>query len=310
MRFTQIRDFLAVVDAGSLHAAARRLGISQPAMTKSVRGLEAELRVQLLQRTTRGIVLTSSGRTFLARARVVQSELDKARDELAKSKRQGSVAIGVGPLAATAVVPGALTLFRKRFPNASVHIMEVTGRVLTDLVRDEVLDLGVTRKPDVKLGRALAFRPLYLNQLAVVARKGHPLSNAGSVARLASAEWLSLSLGPAAATATGDLEQFFASAGLSLPSRVVRCGSQNTAVALLAKTDAVALMPRRQLSDGFEGNLLQEISVAEPVPSFTTGLVTRADTPLTPIAEAMAKALTAVGRDFARRGQSFLTRRR
>ena len=163
MRFTQIRDFLAVVDAGSLHAAARRLGISQPAMTKSVRGLEAELSVQLLQRTTRGIVLTPSGRMFLARARVVQSELDKARDELAESERQGSVAIGVGPLAATAVVPEALTLFRKRFPNASVHIMEAVGRVLTDLLRDEVLDLGVARKPDVKLSRALALRPLYHN---------------------------------------------------------------------------------------------------------------------------------------------------
>jgi DNA-binding transcriptional LysR family regulator len=187
--------------------------------------------------------------------------------------------------------------------------MEAVGRVLTDLVRDEVLDLGVTRKPDVKLGRALAFRPLYHNPLAVVARKGHPLSNAGSVARLASAEWLSLSLGPAL-TGIGDLEQLFASAGLSLPSRVVRCDSQNTAVALLAKTDAVALMPRRQLSDGLAGHLLQVISVAESLPSFTTGLVTRADTPLTPIAEAMAKALTAVGRDFARRGQSFLTRRR
>ena len=309
MRFTQIRDFLAVVDAGSLHAAARRLGISQPAMTKSVRGLEAELSVQLLQRTTRGIVLTPSGRMFLARARVVQSELDKARDELAESERQGSVAMGVGPLAAATVVPEALTLFRKRFPNASVHIMEAVGRVLTDLVRDEVLDLGVTRKPDVKLGRALAFRPLYHNPLAIVARKGHPLSNAGSVARLASADWLSLTLGPAA-TATGDLEQVFASAGLSLPSRVVRCDSQNTAVALLAKTDAVALMPRRQLSDGLAGNLLREISVAESLPSFTTGLITRADTPLTPIAEAMAKALTAAGRDFARRGKSFLTRRR
>jgi hypothetical protein len=60
-------------------------------------------------------------------------------------------------------------------------------------------------------------------------------------------------------------------------------------------------MPRRQLSDGLAGHLLQVISVAESLPSFTTGLVTRAGTPLTPIAEAMAKALTAVGRDFARR---------
>lgn len=298
MRLTQIRDFLAVVDAGSLHAAARGLGLSQPAVTKSIKGLEAELNVQLLQRTTRGIVLTPSGRMFLARARVAQSELVKARDELAEGQRQGSVAIGVGPLAATAVVPEALTLFRKRFPNARVHIMEAIGRVLFDLVRDEVLDLGVTRKPDGKLGRALAFRPLYHNPLTVAARKGHPLSNAGSVARLADAEWLSL----AGATAAGSVEQVFSSTGLPLPSRMIQCDSYNTAAALLAKTDTVGIMPRRLLSEVLARDLLQEIPVAERLPSFTTGLLTRADAPLTPIAGAMAKALVAAARDFARRG--------
>lgn len=294
MRLTQIRDFLAVVDAGSLNAAARRLGISQPAITKSVRGLEAELSVQLLHRTTRGIVLTPSGRTFLARARVVQSELAKAREELEQGERQGSVAIGVGPTAAFAVVPEALTLFRRRYPNSRVHVVEVIGRALLDLVRDEVLDLGISSKPAGKNERAFAYRPLYHSQLIVVGRKGHPLAKAGSLARLSGAEWL-------CSTMTGYLEQAFSTAGLPVPSRVAQSDSYNAAVGILTKTDTVALMPRRFLSEALVGEHLREIPVAEPLPSFTVCLITRADTPLTPIAEVMAKALTAVGRDLARR---------
>ena len=294
MRFTQIRDFLAVVEAGSLHAAARRLGISQPAVTKSVRSLETELSVQLVHRTTRGIVLTPSGRAFLARARVVQSELAKAQDEIKQSERQGAVAIGVGPTAAVAVVPAALTVFRKRYPDARVHVVEVTGRALFDLVRDEALDMGISARPDGKEHRAFTFRPLYHSQLAVIGRKGHALAKAGSLARLSDAEWL-------CNTVTLFLERAYSSAGLPLPRRVVQSDSYNAAVGILTKTDAVALMPRRFLSEAMAGSLLQEIRVAEPLPSFTVCLITRADTPLTPVADAMAKAVTTVARNFARR---------
>ena len=83
MRLTQIRDVLAVVEAGSIRAAARNLGVAQPTITKSVRSLEAELHVQLLARNARGIVPTPYGRAFFARARVAHSELRKAEEEAA-----------------------------------------------------------------------------------------------------------------------------------------------------------------------------------------------------------------------------------
>jgi DNA-binding transcriptional LysR family regulator len=76
MRLNQIRDFIATIEAGSLRAAARSVGVSQPAMTKSLRQLENELGVQLLQRSSRGISPTRSGRAFLTRARVVQASYD------------------------------------------------------------------------------------------------------------------------------------------------------------------------------------------------------------------------------------------
>src|SRR6267143_841188 len=90
MRLSQIRDFLAVVESGGIRAAARELGVSQPAITRSVRGREAELHTRLLQRTPTGVVPTQAGRAFLARARAAQAELRKAEEE---ADRLGQVGV-------------------------------------------------------------------------------------------------------------------------------------------------------------------------------------------------------------------------
>ena len=112
MRLSQIRDFVAVVESGGIRAAARKLGVSQPAITRSVRGLEAELHARLLQRTPTGVVLTQPGRAFLARARAAQAELRKAEEEVDQlGEKVGSVAFGVSPTAAI-MVPEAITRFR------------------------------------------------------------------------------------------------------------------------------------------------------------------------------------------------------
>ncbi len=83
MRLSQIRDFVAVVESGGIRAAARKLGVSQPAITRSVRSLEAELHAPLLRRTPTGVVPTTPGRALFARARAAQAELRKAEEEVA-----------------------------------------------------------------------------------------------------------------------------------------------------------------------------------------------------------------------------------
>ena len=89
MRLNQIRDFVEVAKSGSLRAAARAVRVSQPAITKSIRQLESELGVQLLQRNARGAATTPAGKAFLARARVVQAELRKAAKSAGASTSPG-----------------------------------------------------------------------------------------------------------------------------------------------------------------------------------------------------------------------------
>jgi len=292
MRLSQIRDFVAVVESGGIRAAARKLGVSQPAITRSVRGLEAELHARLLQRTPTGVVLTQPGRTFLARARAAQAELRKAEEEVDPlGQRAGSVAFGVSPTSAT-MVPEAINRFRQQFPQTRVHIAEGLPQLLLPLVRDETLDFAICRRAVVKLDSALAFRPLFRNDFVVVARRGHPLQKADSLAQLTEANWVSLL--PAAAG--GPLDRVFSQTGLSVPQQVIQCESYNTAIGLIAKTDMLGFLSRQALDESILRDFLEQIPVAESMPSFIVGMFTRADTPLTQVAGAMAKAITTTAR--------------
>jgi LysR family transcriptional regulator of abg operon len=293
MTLNQIRDFIAVVESGGIRAAARKLGVSQPAITRSVRGLETELRARLLRRTPTGVVPTQPGRALFARARAAQAELRKAEEEVDQlGEKARAVSFGVSPTSAI-VVPEAVTRFRQQFPHARIHIAEGLPHTLMPMVRDETLDFAICRRALVKLDSGLEFRPLFRNDFAVVARKGHPLEKARSLAQLVDACWTSLL--PLEAP-DGPFAQAFSPTGLPVPKQVIQCESYNTAIRLIAKTDMLGFLVRQLLSDPLLGDLLREVPVAEPLPSFAVGMFTRTGTPLTEVAAAMAKAVIAAAR--------------
>jgi DNA-binding transcriptional LysR family regulator len=298
MRLSQIRDFIAVVEAGSLRAAAGKVGVSQPAVSKSIRQLEQELQVQLLQRNTRGAAVTRAGRAFLSRARVIQAELRKAEDDLhaLRGGGEGSVAFGIAPAACMLVVPDALLQLRRSLPGAEVRIVEGASSALVMLVRDETLDFFVGQSPKAQLDGALQFRPLFRPQLAVVGRRGHPLRAARSLRELAGASWLMFY--PRGTGAM--LEKMFDAAGLPLPNPVIHCESYATALSLVSKTDVIALLSPQMVTEPWGQRYLQVIDIQEKIPAPLLGLYTRADAPLTPAAAAMAQAITAVARRLAR----------
>src|SRR6266850_1320538 len=298
MRLNQIRDFLAVVEAGSLRSAAGKIGVSQPAITKSIRRLEQELHAQLLQRNARGAATTRAGKAFLARARVIQSELRKAEDdlELLRGGPEGSVAFGAAPVTCMLLVPDVMLQFRRNRPGASVRIVEGGNRALLPLVRDETLDFCVSQAPNDKLDGALKFRPLFRPRLVVVGRRGHPFRDAKSLRNLADASWLMFY--PPGSGAM--LEKAFGAAGLTLPRSIVHCESYAVALALIAKTDILGLISPHMISESWGQRGLQKIDIEEDIPSPLVGLYTRADTPLTPAASAMAQAVTATARRLAR----------
>ena len=220
MQLGQIRAFLAVREAGSLRAAAHRIGISQPAISKAMASLEADLQAALFIRTSRGVRLTEAGRLFGARAGVVLAELGRAREELSELSggTQGSVAVGMGP-ASIVLAPRAIARFRAERPKARIRIREGTRDVLLPLVRDGSLDFVIAERGPAPVEGGLVFRKLWQAEMAIAARRGHTLARATVLAELAGASWvLVYRLG-----AGGLLERAFAAAGLPPPDMSVHC---------------------------------------------------------------------------------------
>jgi DNA-binding transcriptional LysR family regulator len=295
VRLNQIRDFVAVVEHGSINGAARALAVSQPGITKSIKALEKDLQVQLVQRTTRGAVPTEYGRAFYLRARVAQSELSRGRQEIEQlaGERGGSIAFGTGPIAAATIVPEAVNAFRRQFPRVDVRVVEGFPKGLMPRVRDETLDFLIgPRFSNLQVEAGISFRPLFQHHLTVACRVGHPLASARSIAKLVELPWLCFEPREL-------LAEIFSGLGLLLPRPVIQCESHSAFLKLLAGSDMIGMVPRRILSEEGARGSLREIRVAEVLRGHTVGMFARADTPLPRLAQAMAKALARAGRRLA-----------
>lgn len=183
--------------------------------------------------------------------------------------------------------------FREQFPKASIRIADGFTHMLVPLVRDGTLDFAIGYRPDDKLDPAIAYRPLFRHDFVVVARKGHPLRNARSLVDLAQAQWISFIFPD---ITRGPLGRAFTAAGLPIPQGAIPCDSFHTAMGLIMKADMLRIVWRRMLAAPFVRDVLHEIAVAEPLPSYTAGMFTRADMPLTLGAATTAKAVTTIAR--------------
>jgi len=289
MRLTQIRDFLAVVECGSINAAARKLGVSQPGLTKSLGSLEAELGASLLKRAPTGVTLTPPGRAFHVRVRAGYAELAKAQEELAREARP-QVALGFGPFFAAQVVPQAVLRWREKFPDVQLRLVEGLRHATGPMVRDATLDMSLApRAPQGQDDPAIRFKPIaHLDQI-VVARRGHPLARTRSASALAGLAWVS-NLRRAA------LAEALRAIGAAEPRQITECESFSAMLTLLAGSDLLAVVQHPFLEMPQVADALQPIAIAERLPGMTVGLHMRADAPLTRPAAALARLLSDIGR--------------
>src|SRR5580698_4432354 len=125
MKLHQIRDLLAVAEKRGLRAAARHLGLAQPSLSRSIRELERELGAPLLERQSRGVVLTPVGELFARRARFATTELERARDEIDQIQggAHGGVTLGVSSVPLLALFPDALPRFRRRYEGVELRLV-------------------------------------------------------------------------------------------------------------------------------------------------------------------------------------------
>jgi DNA-binding transcriptional LysR family regulator len=304
MRLQRIEQFIAVVDAGSIRGAARQLAMSQPALSRALQSLEAELGVQLMHRGGRGVSLTEAGTTFLARARVAEAELRKAAEEARRSVDDGSglLSLGLSPVGASLLLPELVITMQKKRPKTRIRILETTPSALLPLVRDEVMDLAVTQRTRIHLDAGLDYRPLADINMRVAVRPGHPLLRAGArtLHDLVGTSWLYMT---AHDSADDIVSRSFLASGLPVPLPVVHCGSYFVALDLLAATDMIGVLPPALLRSCIQTRQLAELVLAQPLLPINLGLYTRAGSPLTRSAKLAADTIVAISHRLVKGGQ-------
>ena len=179
MDLHQLRTFVAIADTDGVARAATRLNLSQPAASRQIQVLEAELGVALFDRIGRRVRLTSQGEDLLRRSRKLVAEADSLRERARalKAGHTGVVKIGATPPMIETVLAGFLPVHRRRHPGVEISVIEDGGAALIARLERGEVDLAY-----VPVGNdRFSGRLLYPIHVMAVVRQGHPLHRRGSL---------------------------------------------------------------------------------------------------------------------------------
>jgi LysR family transcriptional regulator of abg operon len=283
-KFHHLRDFVAIARAESVRSAARSLGLTQPALTRSLRELELEIGAALCERHARGVVLTPLGERFLVRAQASLEELRRGMEEASQltGNMQGNVAVALSSVPVLTTLPTAFTAFRKACPDVRLRIVEGLFPAIEPLLRDGQLDFYIGPRPERTLGSSYRVDLMFRNERVVLARKGHPLRHARSVRDLLDAEWVVTGLRE---RLEQEFEEQFTDLGLEIPRIVTIVESMLALVTMVSSTDVMAFLPRQWADTPLFRDLVEPIPVEETLFAPDIVQITRAKMPLTPAAE-------------------------
>lgn len=246
LKLRQLTLLAALAEVGSLHQAASRVGMTQPAATRLLQELEAALDAPLFERSSRGVTPTDMGRLLIRHATALVSGLDHVYEEAQALRRgnAGSLRIGLFPGASPLLLARTVLDLQRATPHIDIQIQEGSQDALLQALRGGQLNAVIGRTPSQEQGRDLHFELLMRESFSVVARAAHPL--AASAVRpglpdLVDYPWV-LPL-PDTPLRSSLALQFITQCG-RLPSQLIESHSGGTNLALLLESDHVALMPR------------------------------------------------------------------
>lgn len=274
---SQIRAHVAIAETGSAAEAARRLGISQPAVHRAARELEDTIGCTLYRRRVHSVSTNAAGQELARRLVVAMGEIEQARVDLvtARGLAMGRIAVGVLPLMPQRLLARTIGSLRERYPNVLVTIRESTHARLLEDLRFGRLDIIVGALREPRLGGSVVERELFSDPYVVVVRRTHPLTAKRRVTLkdLAAHGWVVPQQDmPRRAVVDAML------ARLPRPPRVlVETSSLAMMMAMLEENDCISLLSRSHILHGNHRTEVVALDVPSPEGERAVGFTTRAD---------------------------------
>lgn len=177
----QLESFVAVAEELHFGAAAARLNMTQPPLSRQIQLLERELGAQLFVRSSRRVELTAAGQTLLPSARRIldlctKTELDVRRVSTGDA---GSIVLGYTAIAGQAALPWLLRLAREHMPGVSLVLREAVSADQLEALSRGAVDLGLLRPIVSRAG--VQTELVFKDRLVVALPEGHALATGGGV---------------------------------------------------------------------------------------------------------------------------------
>lgn len=242
MEIRQLKAFLAIAEAKTFTAGARRVNVTQAAISMQIRQLEDEVGLQLFTRTPRRVILTEAGEYLLERARKILREHDSALAEIAEVAGAEYGRLRIGTASGTFAMhqlPVILQKLKDKFPNSELTVSSGTSQKLVDSMMHGELDTAFVSLPVDNAN--IATESLFSDEIVAIAHPGHPLSKEKyiSAATLAGED---LILGERGGNTRRMIDEFFAAANV-----------KPTVVMELSRQEAINLMVENNLGVGMTG---------------------------------------------------------
>ncbi|MGI8730505.1 MAG: LysR family transcriptional regulator [Solirubrobacteraceae bacterium] len=206
MTLSQLRSFLAVARLGSVKAAARALGVSEPAVSGAVGALRRELGDRLYARAGGGVELTAGGRRLASAAGEIITLADGARQAVRDADpQQATLRVAATASFAELAAGPLLDTFARRHPGIDIALRVVRGREFASLLGDDHVDIALGPSAARHEAPVIVSEPFLRYTLVVVAAPGHALAGSHAVApaALVGTPWLVGPAGTDTSTETG-----------------------------------------------------------------------------------------------------------
>ncbi len=217
---------MAIAEAKTFTAGARRVNVTQAAISMQIRQLEEEVGLPLFTRTPRRVILTEAGEKLLERARKILHEHDAALEELAELRGAEHGRLRIGSSSSSFVaeqLPEILQKLRQKFPKADITVFSGTSDVLTQKLLNGEIDIAFVSMPIDNPN--IQTELLFSDEIVAIAHPSHPLAKRRviTVAELANEP---LILGEKGGNTRRLLDEFFSQVGVK-PNVVMELSRQS-----------------------------------------------------------------------------------
>lgn len=280
IKFRHLQCFLAVAQHGSLQKASGALSITQPAVSKTLKELEALLAVRLFDRGRRGAVLTRQGEAFARHAGASVSALREAVASVAPAHHSGEVVtLGVLPTVAPQLMPALLLQLDATGIGTSLRIHTASNPALLTQLRQRELDLVIGRFAEPAHMLGLSFEHLYADRLVLAVQPRHPLLQDAALRAnpLAYLHTFTVILPTQGTAIRHTADSFLLARGLGQPARTIETLSVSVARAYALTSQAVWISPHGAVAQDLASGALVQLPVSMAGTEELVGLSLRAD---------------------------------